>query len=436
MSSYKLVRSNLRLLLAALIIFHLACGQPPEPAPILAAFVGGRIIDGTGGTPIEDGVLIVRDGRIEAVGASGEVDIPEGAEVTDATGKTIIPGLINTHGHVGTTKGLESGPEYYTKENILDQLELHAHYGVTTVISLGDDDEEGVRVRDSQQSAADLQGARLYLAGPVVNATSPEEARRQVKDLAALGVDFVKIRVDDFLGTREKMPPEVYQAVIDQAHQEGLRVAAHLFYLEDGKSLLRSGVDFLAHSIRDREVDDEFIWLVKDREVCLCPTLVREVSTFVYEKRPEFFDDPFFVSHADPQVMKQLEDPEYQKSIAGNAATQRYKKALEVASANLKTLTDAEVPIAFGTDSGPPARFQGYFEHLEMELMAKAGLSPMEILVSATGQAARCLQLDGQLGSLEPGKWADLVILNEDPLEDIRNARAIHSVWIAGNRVP
>ena len=142
-------------------------------------------------------------------------------------------------------------------------------------------------------------------------------------------------------------------------------------------------MDFVAHSVRDREVDNEFIRLIREKGIGYCPTLTREVSTFVYENVPDFFDDPFFLQEADLQVLEQLKDPERQNRIRNSEAAQQYKKALEVASVNLKKLVDAGVKIAFGTDSGPPARFQGYFEHLELELMAKAGLSPNEIIVSA-----------------------------------------------------
>lgn len=400
----------------------------------LKAFVGGRLIDGTGKPPIEEAVLIVRGGRIEAVGTARTTKVPLSAEQVNVAGRTIVPGLINAHGHVGETSGLASGPEYYTEANVLSQLALYARYGVTTVVSLGGDREAGFRLRDAQDTVS-LDRARLYVAGPVIAPADPEEARRMVRALAAQRVDVVKIRVDDNLGTTPKMPASVYEAVIDEAHRKRLHVAAHLFYLEDAKSLLRAGVDFIAHSIRDTDIDTELVQLLKTRDVCVCPTLAREVSTFVYEASPEFFSDPFFAREVDPEVVRQLNDPERQEKIRTSQSAQQYKAALAVASRNLKRLSDAGVRIAFGTDTGPPARFQGYFEHMEMELMSRAGLTPAQILVSATADAARCTKLADRVGTLAPGRWADFVVVDSDPLENILNMRSINSVWIAGNRI-
>jgi imidazolonepropionase-like amidohydrolase len=250
-----------------------------------------------------------------------------------------------------------------------------------------------------------------------------------------MGVDFIKIRVDDNLGTTPKMTPEVYQAVIERAHEKGLKVASHLFYLDDAKGLLEAGTDFIAHSVRDVPVDDELIAMMKENNVCYCPTLTREVSAFVYEGVPDFFEDPFFLEEADPAVLEQLKEAERMEAMKTSPQAQAYKKALERANTNLKTVADGGGTIAFGTDTGPAARFQGYFEHMEMTMMADAGLSPKQILMSATGDAARCLGFE-EIGTLEPGRWADFVVLDEDPLADIEKMRTIDSVWIAGNRVP
>jgi imidazolonepropionase-like amidohydrolase len=282
---------------------------------------------------------------------------------------------------------------------------------------------------------ATLDRARIYAAGAVVVGDTPEAARTMVDQNAAMKVDFIKIRVDDNLGSSPKMPREVYRAVIDQAHAHGLPLAAHLYYIEDARALLEDGADYIAHSIRDTDVDDGLIALLNEKQVCLCPTLTREVSTFVYEDAPDFFEDPFFLKDADPAVLEQLKDPERQRGVRESSSAQQYKVALETASRNLKKLADSGVKIVFGTDSGPPARFQGYFEHMEMDLMAAAGLTAEQILRSATADAADCLGLDG-VGTLETGKWADFNVFGRNPLADIHNSRSLESVWIAGNRVP
>ncbi len=404
----------------------------PLPGEGTTAFVGATLFDGRG--VIDSAVMLVRDGKVVATGGTADVEVPPGAERVDVSGRFITPGLVLGHGHVGASKGLETGPGVYTEENLRAQLALYARYGVTTVVSLGGDGPEAILLRD-QQDTADLDRSRIFVAGKIIDADTPEDARLMVDDDARMGVNIIKIRVDDNLGTTQKMPPAVYQAVIDQAHKHNLPVAVHLYYLDDAKAALNAGADFIAHSVRDKEVDQELIDLLKSKNVCLCPTLVREVSTYVYESVPEFFSDPFFLREADPKVLEQLKDPERQAAVQKSKAAQQYKKGLQVASMNLKKLSDAGVRIAFGTDTGPPARFQGYFEHMELQLMAKAGLTPEQILRSATSEVARCLKLPG-VGTLEAGKWADFDVFAKNPLQDVANSETLESVWIAGNRVP
>jgi imidazolonepropionase-like amidohydrolase len=395
------------------------------------ALTNARIIDGTGAPVVFPGTLIMDQGRIVAVGASTDIQVPDGARIISLEGKTLMPGLINAHGHAGGVRGLETG--HYSEENLLRQLALYASYGVTTVVSLGDDEEEGFQLRDNQNTA-DLDRARLFVAGPVLNPATVEQAVTLVDQTAALTPDFIKIRVDDNLGRSPKMPPEVYQAVSAQADVHGIPLSVHTFYQQDTKDLLRAGADHIAHSIRDSHVDEEFIGLMLERNICYTPTLTREVSTYIYESEPEFFSDAFFLAGVDAEVLTTLREPERQQRMAQNDAAQQYKAALPIAMTNLKLLSDAGVRIAMGTDSGPPARFQGYFEHLEMWMMQDAGITPMQIIKSATADAAACMNLS-DTGSLLPGKWADLLVLSEDPLENIRNSRSIEQVWIAGNQL-
>lgn len=417
--------------LAAFAIDGPSTGQAATSAEV-KAFVGARLIDGSGLPAVENVVLIVRDGRVEAVGPASKVKPPAGAQTINLSGKFIIPGLISTHVHVSDVQGLR--PPAYTEENTMRQLGVFARYGVTTVLSLGGEKEPAFKARDGQNTPS-LDRTRIYLAGDVITGKTPEEARQMVARVAAAKPDVIKIRVDDNLGATTKMPPEVYRAIIDEAHRRGLRVAAHIFYLDDAKDLLRSGADFIAHSVRDKEIDDEFISLMKKRAIPYCPTLTRELSAFAYESTPPFFSDAFFLREADRDVVAQLQEPQRQEAMRKSVTAQRYKAALTVAMRNLKRAVDAGLLVAMGTDAGAFAnRFQGYFEHVEMEMMAEAGLTPSQILRSATVDAARVMRVKG-IGSITKGAWADFVVLERDPLKDIRNTRSVASVWIAGNQV-
>lgn len=396
------------------------------------AFVGATIIDGTGAAPLSNGVVVISDGQIRAIGAQDDVGIPAGADVIDVSGRTIIPGLINAHGHVGGTLGLEGG--HYTRDNLQRQLSLYARYGITTVVSLGGDGAEGLALRNEQNNS-DLTRSRLFVAGDVITGNSEQQIRDRVNAVADSGVDYIKVRVDDNLGNSQKMSQPLFSALVDQAHSRRLPVAVHLFYQDDARFVLDQGADLIAHSIRDEDVDSDFVNQLAQSGVCYIPTLTREVSTFVYESEPDFFGDPFFLQEVDDDILATLREPARQQRVRNSASAQAYKAALQVAMRNVAALHEAGIPIAMGTDSGPPARFQGYFEHLELSMMVESGMSPAAVIQSATGVAAQCAGLT-DLGTLEPGNWGDLVILEENPLAAIENTHSIESVWIAGNRVP
>jgi imidazolonepropionase-like amidohydrolase len=410
------------------------CALAACAAPVMAdtkVFVGARIFDGTGKAVIEKGTIVVQDGKIAAVGPSNKVKAPKGAQTIDVTGKTITPGLIDAHSHVSDVEGKKTGA---TEEAVEKQLSLFARYGITTVLSLGGEEEPAFKLRDAQETPS-LNRARIWVAGPVIVGKTPEEGRAMVDKVADMKPNYIKIRVDDNLGTTKKITPDVYRAVIDEAHKRGLRLFVHFFYLDDAKDLVRSGADLLAHSVRDKPVDDEFIAMVKQRNIPYCPTLTRELATFVYEDTPAFFKDAFFLREADPKVIASLEEPKHQEAMRKSKSAQAYKAALPTAEKNLKTLSDAGVPIIMGTDSGATAsRFEGYFEHKEMQMMADSGMTPKQILMAATGSGAKALKLT-DVGTLEKGKWADIVVFDKSPLDDIGNTETISAVYVAGNEV-
>ena len=399
------------------------------------ALVGARVIDGRGGV-IERGTIVIREGKIIAVGPAASTTVPTDAERLDVSGATIMPGLVNAHGHLTSAVGMRNDPGGGSRENQLRQLQAYAQYGVTTVFSLGDESEAAFQLRREQDKGT-VEGARLFLAGPVINSPTADAARAMTDKVAAMKPDLIKIRIDDNLGSSRKMPEEAWRATIERAKELRLPVATHIFYLADAKAALLAGSGLIAHSVRDMPVDAEFASALKARHACYSPTLMREVSTFVYGSTPPWARDPFFLQGAGAAAGDEISDTARQATIQASAAYKqglRYKEALEVAKRNLKTLSDAGVRIAMGTDTGPAGRWQGFFEHLELEMMVESGMTPMQVLVAATSAAAECHGKGDQLGSIRPGASADLLVLAANPLDNIRNTRQITRIWIAGRR--
>jgi imidazolonepropionase-like amidohydrolase len=419
-------------LLMAGIAFQPSLAQAPAGGTVV--LTGARLIDGTGRAPLEQATLVISNGRIEAVGAPAAVKPPAGAVRIDLSGKTIMPGLISAHAHANA----DAESTQPVRDQLARQLRVYADYGVTTAFLLDaaePDLPHAITLRDEQEHGR-LDRARVYVTGPSVRvAKTTDEARKAADSRADAKVNIVKMHIN---GNANDMTPEVYGALIDQAHKRGLTAAAHLYFLKDAKGLVDAGIDVIAHSVRDQDVDAAFITELKRRNVGYIATLTRELSVFTYETTPAFFSDPFFLRHVDAyrKQMTLLSDPALQEKTRNSKEAQAIKQALQQASRNLKLLSDAGAAIAMGTDSGAPVgRWQGYFEHTELELMVKAGMTPMQALVAATGGAARVMKLDRQLGTIQAGKWADLLVLNADPVSDIRHTRQIESVWIAGRRL-
>jgi len=265
---------------------------------------------------------------------------------------------------------------------------------------------------------------------------TPEEAAASVNAQLDKGADVIKLWLDSELGTMPKMPPAISKAIIDTAHTRGARVLAHIFYLEDAKRLIDQGIDGFVHSVRDQPIDQALIDSMKKRGTWqVAATLSREAAMFAYGATPAFADDPFFTRGVSAKTLELIKSPERQKAQAANPNFKKFPAFLENAKANLKRLVDAGIPFAAGTDAGPPGRFPGYSEHWELELMVEAGLTPAQAIDAATRRAAMFLGTK-ELGTLELTKWADFVVLDANPLSDIRNSRRIRAVYIAGAEVP
>jgi imidazolonepropionase-like amidohydrolase len=407
------------------------------------------LIDGTGREPVADAAMIVDNGRIRWVGAASALKAPGGAETIDLTGKFVMPGIINLHGHLGNVVDLTQDAKFFTRENVEKNLKTYASYGVTTVLSMGTDQDEIFKIRAEQRASGRPAMTRVFtagrgftvkggyggLAGVTYGLEGNSEIDKDIAELKKQKVDLVKIWVDDHLGTMKKMPLDMSKGIIDSAHRHGLRVAAHIFYLQDAQQLTDAGVNGLAHSVRDKLIDQKLIDSMKSHGTWqMAATLTREASMFVYGQTPPFADDPFFTRSVSAKVLSTLKDPAYQKKVASDKDFAEYPAFLENAKRNLKALVDAGVKYGFGTDSGPPGRFPGFFEQWEMELMVSAGLTPQQVIAAATKNAAEFLEAK-DLGTLEPKKWADLIVLNKNPLADIKNTRTIDAVYIAGRKV-
>ena len=258
-------------------------------------------------------------------------------------------------------------------------------------------------------------------------------ARESIRQMAARKTDMVKIWLDSGGGLMPKLKPEVYSAVIEEAHKNGLRVAAHIYDLDDAKAVVKAGVDVVAHGVRDKPVDSEFIDMMKARSVWYISTIVLDYTNFVFADQPPWMGEPFFQRALHPAVRAQLDDPAYRERTLAMPATAKNRAAVVSNKQNLKALQDAGVQIGFGSDSGVGLRIPGVAEHLELALMVEAGLTPMQAINNATSNSARLLKLDDR-GVLASGKLADLVVLESDPTADIANSRKIHAVWHRGKK--
>ena len=435
--------------LRTLLIASAFIAQLSAETKVLTNFT---LIDGNGGSPLPNSAMIITNGRITWTGMQSALRKPPGAATLDLSGKFVMPGIMNMHGHLGNVVDFVQDPKNFTRENAEKQLKQYARFGVTSMVSMGSDQPLVFDIRREQRAGRPHE-ARVFTAykgftgvggypttapgmkGVPFEVATNAQIDDDVKQLAGMKVDLVKVWVDDHLGKDKKIPLDLVKHIIADAHQYHLKAAAHIFYLEDARTLINGGLDALAHSVRDKQVDDAFIAQMKRGGVYQIPTLSREASMFVYGSYSKMLDDPLFAIAVSPAMLKTLKTAEYRKKSASDPDFKEYPQFLKTAQANLKKLYDAGVKIAFGTDTGVPLRIPGYFEHWEMQLMFEAGIPNRDIIVSASRNAAQFLGVSKDLGTLEPGKWADLVVLTRNPIDDIRNTRAIESVMIAGNMI-
>ena len=426
--------------LAACLLLVAGCSTQaaqPTSQPIQSAvlFEGARLITGDGRAPLESSAFVVEKGRFARVGRQGDVSLPQGAQRIDLTGKTVMPALIDLHSHLGyyNVKAMTNSAQNYTRANLIDHLNRYAYHGIAATLSLGlDRGDLPFQLREGTGADTALfrtagRGIAWPNAGPRADywrdapygVQTEVEARKAVQELATRHVDFVKIWVDDRDGTVTKLPPAIYRAVIDEAHAHKLRVVAHVYYLADGKDLLRAGIDGFAHGIRDLEVDEEFIALFKARpDVFLIPNLP--------DRAPAASDLPLLSETFPADQIASMREA----SAKGNPARPRL---FDVQARSLARLNAAGVRIGFGTDAGVGAPL-GWAAHAELADMVESGLTPAQVLVAATRTSAAILRLD-QRGMVANGRIADFIVLDANPLENITNTRRIDSVYLSGKKV-
>ncbi len=377
----------------------------------VTVFEGATLITGDGSAPIYNSVFIVVGDRITHVGKNGVLAVPNRANRVDLRGKTVMPTIVDAHKHTSNDR-----------DQLIDQLHELAYFGVGAVLSLGSD---GTRIPFEVREESIPGAARLFTAGRGITRPepgrsdiaywieSPDEGRQAVREQAERNVDFIKVWVDDRDGQYEKTTPEMYRAIIDEAHLNGIRVAAHIFTNEDAKGLLRAGIDAFAHGIRDSDIDEETVALFRERpNVVLIPNLPdRGIRRDFSWLRGSIPDDDLAALQAGSR-----DDPEAQAFFG-------------IQARNMARLSRAGVKIALGTDG----RIM-WEPHQQMEDMVASGMSPMDVIVASTKNAAEVIGLY-ESGTLEAGKSADFIVLDANPLDDITNTRKINAVYLRGQAV-
>src|SRR5229473_4112371 len=432
----------MRLLLSFCLFASLTACTLNEESKV-KAIIGAVLIDGNGGPPITDSVVVISGSRIRAAGLRANVPIPAGSDKVNGSGKFLTPGLIDLHVHLGTRGGPGFQAADYTRERIEENLNSYLYYGVTTVRSVGTERDAGFAVRKAERDGA-LLTARLFTAGRGFTAVhghpsqevgdiarqtdDPDDARRQVAELAAQQVDCIKIWVDDLHGKAPKVKPAVIDAILEEARKYKIPVTAHIATLADTEFLVNSGAAGFLHMIRDTEdIDSNFLAKLRALKLPFTPTLIRQELGWFYAQHPERLDDPDVARTVEPEVIQAVKD-----ATRGKQPGDRSREEFALAMRNTRRMAVAGVPIGVGSDGGSSIDFPGSMTHRELELLVEAGMSPVEVITAATRNGALALRKLDELGTIEAGKRADLLLLNANPLEDVRNFRKIDQVMLNG----
>ena len=414
-------------------------------------YEGARLIAGDGSAPIADSAFLVENGTIARVGRKGALTAPAGARRVDLAGKTVMPTLINAHGHPGFQRGLTYSADNFTRENIIDDLNRALYFGVAVVQSQGIEKGEITYQIRADQEAGKLGGARLHIAGRGIGApnagpggaayagiayevTTEDQARKAVQELAGKKVNLVKIWVDDRNGRAPRLTPNLFRAVIDEGHKHGLQVNAHVFYYTDAVELVNAGVDALVHLVRDKEMDDALVASVVQHNVYVQPNLSPEWNTYA--------ELPHWLRDGDP-LMKLIQESTSPPVIArmrkaygqrDPAAVERTRAQYAILQRSLARLARANAKITLGCDTGLEDHLFGMSEQHELESMVGGGMTPMQVIVAATSRSAEYLKLT-RTGVLAPGKDADFLVLDANPLDDITNTQRISKIYLKGLEV-
>jgi len=414
-------------------------------------YEGARLISGDGSAPINDSAFLVENGTITKVGKKGDMTAPGGAGRVNLAGKTVMPTLIDAHGHPGFQRGLTYSADNFTRENIADDLNRALYFGVAAVQSQGIEKGEVTYQIRADQDAGKLGGARLRIAGRGIGApnagpggaayagiayevTTEDQARKAVQELATRKVDLIKIWVDDRNGRAPRLAPDLFKAIIDEGHRHGLQVNAHVFYYTDAVELVNAGVDALVHLVRDREMDDALVASVVQHNVYVMPNLAPEWST--YTELPHWLKDgdplmTLLQGSTSPPVIARMKKT-YERPDP--AAVERTRAQYAILQRSLARLAKANAKITLGCDTGLEDHLFGMAEQHELESMVKAGMTPMQVIVAATSRPAAYLKL-AKMGTVAAGKEADFLVLDGNPLDDITNTQRISKVYMKGAEV-